>query len=94
MVFTDKIVPNDIIISLLNMHQSKQMLKMIFMTLVCSICHSHTEMIKCSKIFKHFSRSVLKYTVAVNRVPTEIQKHNSMIFPSFSMINNVISMNI
>ena len=26
------------------------------------------------------------------RVPTEIQKHNSMIFPWFSMINNVISM--
>ena len=46
MVFTDKIATNDIIISLLNMHQSKQMLKMIFMTLVCSICHSKTEMNK------------------------------------------------
>ena len=28
------------------------------------------------------------------RVPTEIQKHNSMIFPWFSMISNVISMTI
>ena len=28
------------------------------------------------------------------RVPTEIQKHNSMIFPWFSMINGVISMTI
>ena len=30
----------------------------------------------------------------LNRVPTEIQKRNSMIFPWFSMINNVISMTI
>ena len=28
------------------------------------------------------------------RVPTEIQKHNSKIFPWFSIINNVISMTI
>ena len=28
------------------------------------------------------------------RVPTEIQKHNSMIFPGFPMISNVISMTI
>ena len=54
MVFSDKIVTNDIIISLLNMHQSKQMLKMIFMTFVCSICHSKTEMDKCSKISNTF----------------------------------------
>ena len=31
---------------------------------------------------------------ACHRVPTEIQKHNSMIFPGFSIINNVISMTI
>ena len=60
MVLTDKIVTNTIIISLFNMHQSKQMLKMIFMTLVCSTCHSKTEMDECSKIFKFVSLSVLK----------------------------------
>ena len=54
MVFTDKVVTNDIIISLLNMHQSKQMLQMIFMTLVCSMYHSKTELDKCSKISNTF----------------------------------------
>ena len=34
------------------------------------------------------------YITAIDRVPTEIQKHNSIIFPWFSMINNVIAMTI
>ena len=33
------------------------------------------------------------YNVKI-KVPTEIQKHNSMIFPWFSMNNKVISMTI
>ena len=37
---------------------------------------------------------VLFVSLTYIRVPIEIQKHNSMIFPWFSMINNAISMTI
>ena len=35
---------------------------------------------------------VMYHNIFQIRIPTVIQKHNSMIFPWFSMINNVISM--